>query len=111
VILNALYNKTYWIDFIQTGFSMGMIMEKLPLMLFIVVLAATTWLSFQKKLSLIPVMGLLSCLFLMTRLGHTNWLRFLIWLGIGLIVYFAFSRRNSRLNSNLTANTRGIQER
>ena len=33
----------------------------------------------------------------MTKLGHTNWLRFLIWLGIGLILYFTYSRRNSKL--------------
>jgi len=46
------------------------------------------------------VLGLLSCLFLMTKLGHSNWLRFLIWLGVGLVFYFSFSIKNSRLHLN-----------
>ncbi|MBN2814706.1 MAG: hypothetical protein JXQ80_11560, partial [Bacteroidales bacterium] len=49
------------------------------------------------------------CMFLMTKLGHTNWLRFLIWLGLGLVVYFVFGRKNSRLNNEIR--THGIQER
>jgi amino acid transporter len=72
--------------------------HKLPYFLFIVVAAALSVLSFKKSLSLIPVLGLLSCFYLMTELGYTNWLRFLIWLGIGLIIYFSYSYRNSVLN-------------
>jgi len=34
---------------------------------------------------------------LMTELGYTNWLRFLIWLVIGLIVYFTYSHKHSKL--------------
>ena len=55
-----------------------------------------------ENLSLIPVMGLLSCLYLMTELGYTNWIRFLIWLGIGLVIYFTYSYKNSRLNKETT---------
>jgi amino acid transporter len=111
IILNIFYNSIYWIDFVRTGFSLPMIMEKLPMILFIAVFLATSWMCFKKNLSLIPVMGLLSCLFLMTKLGHTNWLRFLIWLGTGLVVYFTFSRRNSKLNlAHKSTNTRGTPE-
>ena len=53
-----------------------------------------------KNLSLIPVLGLLSCMYLMTELGYTNWLRFLIWLAIGLIIYFTYSYKNSNLNEH-----------
>lgn len=72
--------------------------DKLPFFLFILVAIALAVLSFTKDLSLIPVMGLLSCFYLMTELGYANWLRFLIWLAIGLIIYFAFGYRNSKLN-------------
>ncbi|UPT69217.1 MAG: hypothetical protein M0D57_14315 [Sphingobacteriales bacterium JAD_PAG50586_3] len=33
----------------------------------------------------------------MSQLGHTNWERFFIWLGIGLVLYFAYGYRNSKL--------------
>jgi hypothetical protein len=53
--------------------------------------------SFLKNFSLIPVFGLMSCFYLMTELGYTNWLRFLIWLVIGLVIYFSYSYKNSVL--------------
>ncbi len=73
--------------------------DKLPYFLFIIAAAAMSYLSFMKNLSLIPVLGLLSCLYLMTELGYTNWLRFLIWLVLGLIIYFAYGYRKSKLNN------------
>jgi APA family basic amino acid/polyamine antiporter len=75
--------------------------EKLPYFLFIIAAAAMSYLCFIKNLSLIPVLGLLSCLYLMTELGYTNWLRFLIWLVIGLVIYFTYGYHKSRLNSEI----------
>ncbi len=72
--------------------------DKLPYFLFIILATAIAVLSFIKNLSLIPVLGLLSCFYLMTELGYTNWLRFLIWLGIGLVIYFSYGYRKSKLN-------------
>jgi amino acid transporter len=74
------------------------IKERLPLFLFIILFIIITILSVWRNLSLIPVLGLLSCAYLMTELGYTNWLRFLIWLGLGLVVYFTYSYKNSKLN-------------
>lgn len=54
--------------------------------------------TFLKNFSLIPVLGLLSCSYLLSTLGFTNWFRFLIWLIIGLIVYFLYGYKNSKLN-------------
>jgi APA family basic amino acid/polyamine antiporter len=73
--------------------------HKIPLILFMVVSTGITVLSFVKRLSLIPVLGLSSCLYLMTELGITNWFRFLIWLVIGLIIYFSYSHHSSKLHS------------
>lgn len=72
--------------------------DKLPYFLFILAAITMSVLSFIKNLSLIPVLGMLSCLYLMTELGYTNWLRFLIWLGLGLIIYFSYSYHKSNLN-------------
>ena len=45
-----------------------------------------------------PVLGMLSCGALMTFLPQQTWTRFLLWLGLGLIIYFAYSIRKSKLN-------------
>lgn len=73
--------------------------DKLPYFLFILAAIIMSVLSFTKNLSLIPVLGMLSCLYLMTELGYTNWLRFLLWLGLGLIIYFSYSYHKSNLNN------------
>jgi len=71
--------------------------DKLPFFLFVLLSICLTIASYVKKLSLIPVLGLASCFYLMTELGFTNWMRFLIWLVIGLTVYFLYSRHHSKL--------------
>ena len=71
--------------------------EGFPMLVFWIVAAVVAVLSFLKSFSLIPVLGLLSCFYLMAQESHTNWLRFLIWLVIGLIIYFTYGYRNSRL--------------
>ena len=51
-----------------------------------------------KRLSLIPVLGVMCCTYLMTELGITNWIRFAVWLVFGLLFYFAYGFWNSKLN-------------
>ncbi|MBC7912869.1 MAG: amino acid permease [Pyrinomonadaceae bacterium] len=79
--------------------------DTLPYFLFMIVAVIMATLSFTKNLSLIPVLGLLSCLYLMTELGYKNWERFLIWLAVGLVIYFSYSYKNSKLN---TASEQGL---
>ena len=71
--------------------------DKIPTLLFLLVLLVMTALTFLKNLSLIPVLGLLSCLYLMSELGALNWLRFFIWMGIGLAIYFLYSYKKSKI--------------
>ena len=47
---------------------------------------------------LVPALGILANLFLMAGLGLENWLRLIIWMAIGLAIYFGYSRKHSRLN-------------
>jgi basic amino acid/polyamine antiporter, APA family len=58
---------------------------------------AVAYFGFKQKWSLIPVVGFLINLYLMTELGITNWTRFLIWCAIGVVIYFAYSRKHSKL--------------
>lgn len=47
----------------------------------------------------VPIAGILVCLAMIFGLGWTNWLRLIGWLALGLIVYFAYSKNNSKLNN------------
>lgn len=53
--------------------------------------------SFLQSFSLLPVLGILTNLYLMTELGISNWIMFLIWLIIGLVIYFGYGYRKSNL--------------
>ena len=48
---------------------------------------------------LIPLLGVASCMLMMVGLGWTNWLRLGIWLALGLVIYFVYSKKNSKLNN------------
>jgi hypothetical protein len=74
--------------------------ERIPYFIFFILTIFITIKSYLKNYSLIPVLGLISCFYLMTELGITNWLRFVIWLIIGLVIYFFYSRHHSRLAKN-----------
>jgi hypothetical protein len=56
-----------------------------------------------KSLSLIPVLGIITCLYLMSQLGASNWMRFALWLSVGLGIYFLYSRKASKLRTDTTA--------
>jgi APA family basic amino acid/polyamine antiporter len=45
----------------------------------------------------LPILGMLSCSALMAFLPMITWLRFIVWLVIGLIIYFSYSMNNSVL--------------
>jgi len=77
--------------------------EGLPMLIFWIVALIVAVLSFLKSYSLIPVLGLLSCFYLMAQESHTNWYRFLIWLVIGLCIYFTYGYKNSRLSAETLA--------
>ncbi|MFA6084945.1 amino acid permease [Mucilaginibacter sp.] len=69
--------------------------EKFPYFLFILLSATLAVLAFVKKLSLIPVLGLVSCFYLMAELEYQSWIRFLAWLIIGLVIYFSYGYKHS----------------
>jgi APA family basic amino acid/polyamine antiporter len=46
---------------------------------------------------LFPIIGGLLCIYLMTKLSGVTWLRFFVWLLVGLVIYFVYGRTHSRL--------------
>jgi amino acid transporter len=90
VILSIMYSPDHFSNAFtsRAGF---------PMAVFWVVAAIIAVLSFVKNFSLIPVLGFTSCFYLMAQESATNWERFLIWLVIGLVIYFLYGYKNSRL--------------
>jgi amino acid transporter len=80
----------------ESGFAL--FKHKIPMWIFLISLLFFTAWSWRQNLSLIPLLGLVSCLYMMAELSLWNWIYFTIWLLIGLIIYFSFSRKNSKLN-------------
>ncbi len=80
----------------QSGFNL--FKHKIPMWIFLIVLLGLAVWSFKENLSLIPLLGLISCLYMMAELSVWNWIYFTCWLLIGLVIYFGFSRKNSKLN-------------
>jgi basic amino acid/polyamine antiporter, APA family len=72
--------------------------HKIPYFVFILFALLMTGLCIVKRLSLIPVLGVMCCTYLMTELGITNWIRFGIWLLVGLVIYFLYSYTHSKLH-------------
>jgi hypothetical protein len=58
--------------------------------------------GFFKNFSLIPLLGLCTCLYLLTGMTPNNWLWFAIWFGIGLVVYFSYGYKNSKLQNMIS---------
>jgi basic amino acid/polyamine antiporter, APA family len=74
--------------------------HKIPLYGFFLIAVLIIYRAILKKLSAIPVLGLLTNLYLISELGIINWMRFLIWLVIGLVLYFLYGRQHSLLEKN-----------
>jgi len=50
---------------------------------------------------LVPILGILFNGYMMYKLGIWNWVRLIVWLIIGLVVYFTYSRKHSKLQQSL----------
>jgi amino acid transporter len=78
------------------GFWVGL-GERLPMWAFILTATIVSLAARRYKLSLIPCLGLLTCLYLMAEIPALSWLRFGLWLLLGLLIYFAYGKQRSLL--------------
>ena len=73
--------------------------QEILFVIFIVLAGVLAILSFLKNYSLIPVMGVACCLYLMVEIPAKSWLVFIGWMAFGLIIYFSYGNKNSKLNA------------
>lgn len=76
---------------------MEVIEHKVLTIIFWLIWAGLSFFSYKYKFSFLPVAGILTNLYLMTELGSSNWLIFIAWLAIGLVIYFSYGYRKSKL--------------
>jgi APA family basic amino acid/polyamine antiporter len=57
-----------------------------------------------------PVLGILACLWLMLNLPVITWVRFLVWLDIGIVIYWSYGRKNSPLVDHTELRMRSAAE-
>ncbi len=114
--------QTPWKSTILTGLFVGVLAAFLPidilaelvsigtLLAFVIVCAAVmimrktnpeTPRPFKAPLSpLTPILGILTCLMLMCSLPVENWLRLIGWLAIGMVIYYLYGRKHSKLQKS-----------
>jgi amino acid transporter len=109
--LIMIYAKSYFTDALEYDFSgnpkyvdgtlsfMDLATPKVSIIIFWIVCFILAIVTFIKNYSLIPLMGVTTCLYLLTGMTKSNWLWFLGWLLLGLIIYFLYGYRKSKLAS------------
>ncbi|MEN9686659.1 MAG: hypothetical protein RLZZ28_2445 [Bacteroidota bacterium] len=71
--------------------------QEILFLIFILIALVTAVKSFIHSYSVIPVIGALSCLYLMIEIPAISWLWFFAWMGLGLTIYFLYGRKRSKL--------------
>ncbi|EKB56991.1 APC family permease [Bergeyella zoohelcum] len=84
------YSLLDWTDPNEREFRMSMT-------LFFIIHIGLIILSIVRNPNLIPLLGLSSCLYLLTGMTHENWFWFGVWFVLGLLIYFMYGKRNSLL--------------
>lgn len=103
LVLAYVYNHEAFMSFVASRnadghFEASVLAHNVPMWLFALISLYLAVQCLRKKYSLIPVLGLTSCLYMMAQIDLKNWIGFTIWLVIGLVIYFFYGYRRSKLN-------------
>ena len=119
IVLGSLFvahqlSATYFTDLFNFDFStnpdyrsgkssyMDMATPNITLIIFWISALLLSVVAFLKKYSLIPLMGLITCMYLLTGMTKNNWAWFLGWLLIGLVIYLLYGYKKSKLSPTYT---------
>ncbi|MGP0076722.1 MAG: amino acid permease [Bryobacteraceae bacterium] len=120
--------RTPWISSIVVGFFVAFLPAILPIgilnemtsigtLLAFVIVCAGVWVLRVRRPDLhrpfktplvpaVPILGILSALALMIGLPLTTWIRLVVWLIIGMVIYWTYGRKHSRVQQYLAANSK-----
>lgn len=103
IVASAIIVHFAFPDFFSSTFDFsGDVTANITMVIFFVLCVVMAALAFLKNLSLIPLLGLVSCCYLLTGMALSNWMWFGAWLLLGLVFYFAYGRSHSKLNGPKT---------
>lgn len=110
--------RTPWISSLITGIFVAILAGSLPLSILADLVSIGTLLAFAIVCSavlimrysdpdakrpfktplfpFVPIAGIIGCLILMFSLSRDNWIRLLVWLSVGMVIYFSYGFRNSK---------------
>jgi APA family basic amino acid/polyamine antiporter len=109
IIMAWSLSKTYFTDMFNFDYSanedyaagkktfMDMAITNISLIVFWISAILLAVFAFVKKYSLIPLMGVITCMYLLTGMSKSNWVWFIAWLGLGIIIYFLYGYKKSKL--------------
>ncbi len=110
IVIAYYYNTENFMQFILSTpatdsqqSALAVFAHNIPMWIFFAVVVYLNYKGIKKNYSLIPVLGLLSCLYMMSQIELKNWLGFVVWLVIGLVIYFLYGAKHSKL-ANSTNN-------
>jgi basic amino acid/polyamine antiporter, APA family len=104
-----MLHKTYFSDLLNFDYStdadyiagkksfMDMAIPNISLIIFWISAVMLAVFAFVKKYSLIPLMGVITCMYLLTGMSKSNWVWFIGWLVLGVIIYFLYGYKKSKL--------------
>lgn len=75
-------------------------LQEVLFLVFIALAGVMSILTFIKNFSLIPILGVLSCSYLLIEIPAISWIWFFGWMAIGLTIYFLYGYRKSKLANN-----------
>ncbi len=73
--------------------------QEILFIIFVVMASFLAIMTFIRQFSFIPIMGVLFCLYLMVEIPAKSWLVFFCWMFLGLMIYFLYGYRNSKLRT------------
>ncbi|MBY0385424.1 amino acid permease [bacterium] len=81
-------------ELLSGGASLG---DSVIFFVYLLFMTGLLFFAMMKQWSLIPLLGATTCSYLMTELGVVNWTRFGLWLVVGLVLYFSYGIKKSKL--------------
>jgi len=84
-------------DFISGNDTTQSRTNKVSISIFWLLMIGLALMSFIKNYSLIPLLGVSTCLYLLTGMSLSNWIWFGCWLVLGIIIYFLYGYKKSKL--------------
>ncbi len=109
LLLAKLLSNNYFSDLFNFDFStnaaftsgkssfMDLALPNISLIIFWISALLLSVFAFIKKYSLIPLMGMITCMYLLTGMTKSNWVWFIAWLILGIIIYFMYGYKKSKL--------------